>query len=230
MLGNKENLLPFSLKLRYMIKMLIKPVILAVLALAVIIAGYFIGCRFVTKHYQEEAANIESISYKSQTDTLKLEVNKLESEITEIEKNIRNSRNQVFSLSEQFKSNIEVQEVIDYIIMSKTYGITLMMIEDEQTYENYRKQNYDNPDYVESENPENDTYQDSINNPLLFRDNNDMRIIVRGYAVDKILLADYLNSLKNCEKIETVSLNAIEETDFFDYRLSVFEVVIIPDI
>ena len=238
MLKNRENLLPTGMMIRHFVGMLFKPIIISALISATLIIGYNFGCKMISNNYNQMAFDIEKDSYSKQYELLSARINTQEQEIKDINQKIVNSQTDMNILNEKSRTNIQLQNLVDFIVTSRPYGITIVMIEDTYTNQIYSGEGTYKTETIvtkaeDTESGDQETTEpiitDSVieNSSLTYNEQNTFELKVRGFAVDMVLLSEYIKGFEKCEYIESFEIVAVEEVEVADYTINLFEMNIV---
>lgn len=232
-----ENLLPRGILIKHVINIVMIPILIALIVGIIITIGYTFGTKALSEHYNKRAIEITETSYKTKYDEAVQKVQTANEDIKNINNQIDNLERNIQILDTEVTSNVQIQEVINYVVSNKPHGLTVVMMEDAETYHLYRndagsQSTQDTTNTMDPNNPEQGESNAISNTPqeyrseLTYSENYGKQLIVRGFAQDMVLLADYIRTIEKSDSILSCEIIAIEEVEVTDYTINVFELMI----
>lgn len=241
------NLMPPELMVTYIKDLIIVKVLIIVAISAVLTLGVKFGADMYVKNINEKTTavvNETKNSLKAQVEKNESAMEELQVSVDDAEKMVKSKQDAIndYEADKELANNefiqTNVSNFVDYLIQNKSSNITIIKVEDNKTYEQYKANsssssstsNNSSADSTKSATDASDkeeTQQQKTNEYLKYsEDNDDYYLVIQGFAPDKTKLSEFLTVIDQYEGVKEYNILGVEKVDISDYSINLFEVIV----
>lgn len=219
------------------------------LASALLVGAYVYGSKAITEKLNYKATEIEANSAFNQAEELQKQIAVLNEDIQNVEASIDSNTTYLEHMNTEEVSQARIQDFVQYVVEHKPNNITLILLEDKCTTESYAGTGGSQPEdpvgaaegtegtgtdqtnqttKTTTEQNKEDTERLGYSSDVLkYAENIEGKeLVIRGFAVDRATLSNFLVTIGKFEGIVAYQITAIEDMKVDDYSINLFDITV----